>query len=336
MLYGIVAAASALLLTALLAAALRGPALRLRLIERRSRREVPLSGGVAVVAVTGTVVAVKDWSAAGTGTGGLLAAGGAVALLGLADDVWRLRRRVLAGGTAVAALCVAPYAEAGVATGLLGAVWVVGVTLGLRGLDHADGLAGSAGVLAAFGVAACAAVDVMDGVAGLASVLAAALTGFLLHNWHPARVGLGSCGSMAAGFVIAAGAVQVRAGFGVAESAGVLFALSALAGADVVLVLLSRRPPGRAVGRSGPDHLAHRLRRLGMTVPGITVLLGVLASCGVLAGVLAHAGWIGAGALWWVVGAALLVAFALSRVPVYAPRRRVSPQVGAPLRVRNG
>ncbi|MFH9012707.1 undecaprenyl/decaprenyl-phosphate alpha-N-acetylglucosaminyl 1-phosphate transferase [Streptomyces sp. NPDC017943] len=336
MLYGIVAAATALLLTALLAAALRVPARRLRLCDRRSRREVPLSGGVAVVAVTGAVVAVKDWSSAPSGAGGLLAAGGAVALLGLADDVWRLRRRVLAGGTAVAALCVAPYAEAGVATGLLGALWVVGVTLGLRGLDHADGLAGAVGVVAAFGAAACAAVDVMDGIAGLLSVLAAALTGFLLHNWHPARAGLGSCGSMAAGFVIAAGAVQVRAGFGLLESAGVLFALSALAGADVVLVLLSRRLAGRPPGRSGPDHLAHRLRRLGLTVPGVTLLLGALALCGVLAGVLVHAGWVGADALWWVAGAALLVAFALSRVPVYAPRRSVSPQVGAPLRVRNG
>ncbi|MFC7840514.1 undecaprenyl/decaprenyl-phosphate alpha-N-acetylglucosaminyl 1-phosphate transferase [Streptomyces sp. NPDC057382] len=336
MLYGIAAAATALLLTALLAAALRGPALRLRLIERRSRRAVPLSGGVAVVAVTWTVAAVGDRSPGGSGTGGLLAAGGAVALLGLADDVWRLRRRVLAGGTAVAALCVAPYAEAGVATALLGAVWVVGVTMGLRGLDHADGLAGAVGVLAAFGVAACAAVDVMDGVAGLASVLAAALTGFLLHNWHPARAGLGSCGSMAAGFVIAAGAVQVRAGFGVAESAGVLFALSALAAADALLVLAARRPFGRAGGRGGPDHLAHRLRRLGLTVPGVTVLLGLLAFCGVLTGVLAHAGWIAAGALWWVVGATLLVAFALSRVPVHEPRRSVSSQVGAPLRVRNG
>jgi UDP-GlcNAc:undecaprenyl-phosphate GlcNAc-1-phosphate transferase len=335
-LYGITAAATALLLTALLAAVLRMPALRLRLTERRRQREVPLSGGVAVVVVTGSVVGVEEWGSAGSGIGGLLVAGGVVALLGLVDDVWRLRRRVLVAGTAVAAACVVPYGETGIGTGLLAAGWVVGVTCAFRGLDHADGLAGTAGVLAAFGAAACAAVDVMDGIAVLMSVLAAALTGFLLHNWHPARVALGSCGSMSAGFVIAVGAVHVRAGFGVGESAGVLFALTAVVGADAVLVLLSRRLGGRPVVRSAPDHLAHRLRRLGLTVPGAVLPLSAGAFSGVLVGVLAHAGWVGSDALWWVAGVALVVVFALSRVPVYADRRTVSPQVGAPLRVRNG
>ncbi|MEU3849402.1 MraY family glycosyltransferase [Streptomyces sp. NPDC029554] len=337
MLYGIAAAATALLLTALLAAALRIPALRLRLVERRRQREVPLSGGVAVVAVTGAVTGVEEWGgAAGSGIGGLLVAGGFVALLGLVDDVWRLRRRVLAGGTAVAAACAVPYGETGVLPGLLAVVWAVGVTLAFRGLDHADGLAGTAGVVGAFGAAACAAVDVMDGVAGLMSVLAAALTGFLLHNWHPARAGLGSCGSMSAGFVIALALVHVRAGFGLAESAGVLFALTALASADAVLVLLTRRLGGRPAARGAPDHLAHRLRRLGLTVPGITLLLGLAALSGALVGVLAHAERVGSDALWWVGGGALLVVLSLSRVPVYAARRSVSPQVGAPLRVRNG
>ncbi|MFE5758862.1 undecaprenyl/decaprenyl-phosphate alpha-N-acetylglucosaminyl 1-phosphate transferase [Streptomyces massasporeus] len=336
MLYGITAAATALLLTALLAAALRTPALRLRLVERRRQRDVPLSGGVAVVLVTGLVVGAGEWlgvAPPADGTGGVLVAAAAVALLGLAGDVWRLRRRVLAAGTGVAAACVVPYGETGVGAGLLAVAWVVAVVFGFRGLDHADGLAGTVGVVTAFGAAACAAVEVMDGVAGLMSVLAAALTGFLLHNWHPARVALGGCGSMSAGFVIAVGAVYARAGSGVVESAGVLFALTAVVAADAVLVLLVRRLAGR--GRGGPDHLAHRLRRLGLTAPGVSLLLGIVALSGMLVGVLAHAGHIGAGALWWVAGGVLVVVFALSRVPVHDARRSVSPQVEAPLRVRN-
>ncbi|MFG3272061.1 MraY family glycosyltransferase [Streptomyces luteogriseus] len=336
MLYGITAAATALLLAALLAAALRTPALRLRLVERRRQRDVPLSGGVAVVLVTGLVAGAGEWlgvAPPADGARGVLVAAGAVALLGLAGDVWRLRRRVLAAGTGVAAACVVPYGETGVGAGLLAVAWVVAVVLGFRGLDHADGLAGTVGVVMAFGVAACAAVEVMDGIAGLMSVLAAALTGFLLHNWHPARVALGSCGSMSAGFVIAVGAVYARAGSGVAESAGVLFALAAVVVADVVLVLGARRSAGRGVGRG---HLAHRLRRLGLTAPGASLLLGIAALSGMLLGVLAHAGHIGAGALWWVAGGVLVVVFTLSRVPVYGPRRSVSPQVSGPLRVRSG
>ncbi|MFI6376959.1 MraY family glycosyltransferase [Streptomyces sp. NPDC050546] len=345
MLYGISAAAIALLLTALLAALLRAPARWSRLVDRRRQREVPLSGGVAVVVVTGVVVCGYGW-VEGVPTGGevreLLVAGGVVALLGLVDDVWRLRRRVLFAGTAAAAACVVPYGETGVGTGLLAVVWVAGMALGFRGVDHADGLAGTVGVVTAFGVGVCAAVEVMDGIAVLMSVLAAALTGFLMHNWHPARVGLGACGAMPAGFVIALGAVYARAGSGIGESAGVLFALTALVCGDAGLVLLSRRLAGRPVLRGGPDHLAHRLRRLGLTAPGASLLLGAAALSGVAVGVLAHAGWVGDDALWWVAGAALVVVFAVSRVSVYpsrgpkAPRREMSPQVRAPLRVRNG
>ncbi|WP_349636942.1 undecaprenyl/decaprenyl-phosphate alpha-N-acetylglucosaminyl 1-phosphate transferase [Streptomyces sp. 378] len=294
---------------------------------------------MAVVLVTGLVVGAGEWSGVAPPAGearGVLVAAGAVALLGLVDDVWRLRRRVLAAGTAVAAACVVPYGETGVGTGLLAVAWVVAVVFGLRGLDHVDGLAGAAGVVAAFGVAACGAVEVMDGIAGLLSVLAAALTGFLLHNWHPARVALGACGSMSAGFVIAVGAVYARAGSGVGESAGVLFALTAVAAADAVLVLGTRRLAGRAVFRGGPDHLAHRLRRLGLTAPGAVLLLGTGALSAMLVGVLAHAGRIGSGALWRVVGGGLVMVFALARVPVYGPRHSVSAQVRAPLRVRSG
>ncbi|GGY20311.1 MraY family glycosyltransferase [Streptomyces djakartensis] len=343
MLYGIAAAATALILTALLTALLRTPARRLRLLDRRRQREVPLSGGVAVVLVTGLVVGAGGWAGVAPpvadGARELLVAGGVVAVLGLCADVWRLRRRVQAVGTAVAAACVVPYGETGVGPGLLAVGWVVWVTFGFRGLDHADGLAGGVGMVTAFGVGACAAIEVMDGIAVLMSVLAAALTGFLMHNWHPARAGLGACGSMPAGFVLAAGAVYARAGQGLGESAGVLFALTAVVGADTVLVLVARRLAGRPVLRGGPDHLAHRLRRLGLTVPGATLLLGAVALAGVLAGVLAHAGRVGADVLWWVAGGALFVVLTLFRVRVYGPRNPrqcVSSQVNGSLRVRSG
>ncbi|MGC3003481.1 undecaprenyl/decaprenyl-phosphate alpha-N-acetylglucosaminyl 1-phosphate transferase, partial [Streptomyces sp. G35A] len=78
MLYGIAAATSALLLAALLTAWLRVPALRLGVLDRRRRRAVPLSGGVAVVLVTGLVAGAGDASGVaplGTGVGALLAAG---------------------------------------------------------------------------------------------------------------------------------------------------------------------------------------------------------------------------------------------------------------------
>ncbi|WP_327695859.1 MraY family glycosyltransferase [Streptomyces sp. NBC_00459] len=342
MLYGIIAATAALLLAAVLAALLRTLALRLGVLDRRRARPLPLLGGLAVVLATGLVAGAGEWTGyapLGDGVGELLVAGAGVGALGLVADVRRVKARFLVVGTAVAAAFVVPYGELGFGVGLLAAVWIVFVALAFRALDHADGLVGTVGVLTAFGVAACAAVEVLDGLAVLLSVLAAALTGFLMHNWHPARIALGACGSLFTGFVLASAAVVVRTGHEPASSAGVLFALTAVAGADAVLVVVSRRLAGRPLLRGGPDHLAHRLRRLGLTPRGAAVLLGAGAFGAVLTGVLAHAGWAGESGPWWVVGVAGMVVLGLLRVPVYGLRRppaEQSAQVRAALRVRNG
>ncbi|GHH23555.1 MraY family glycosyltransferase [Streptomyces lanatus] len=354
MLYGIAAATTALLLTALLTALLRLPALRFGVLDRRCRRPLPLLGGVAVALVTCLVSAAGEW----TGFAPLdsefmrlLIASGAVAVLGLVADVRRVKARFLVGGTAVAALFVVPYADTGFLLAPVAVGWIVLVAVGFRALDHADGLAGTVGVLTAFGVGICAAAEVMDQLAVLLSVLAAALTGFLMHNWHPARIGLGACGSLFVGFVLASSAVMTRAGHDPVSSAAVLYPLTALAAADVLLVALSRRLAGRPLLRRGPDHLAHRLRRIGLTAQGATVLLGVAAFSGVLVGVLVHMGWMArSGALWVGLGA-LVAVFALLHIKPYGPRRQpyfpvggavrppaqaTSSQVGAQLRVRNG
>ncbi|MCD9880671.1 MraY family glycosyltransferase [Streptomyces guryensis] len=344
MLYGIAAATTALLLAAVLTALLRVPALRLGIVERRRQRQrpVPLLGGTAVVLATCAVAVAMDRTGVaplGAGVGRLLVAGGAVAALGLVADVGRVKARVLVAGTAVAAASVVPYQETGVPAGLLAVGWIVFVAIGFKALDHADALAGTVGVLTAFGVGACAAAELMDGLAVLLSVLAAALTGFLMHNWPPARVGLGACGSLFSGFLLAASAVFTRAGYGLAPSAGVLFSLTALASADVLLVVLSRRLAGRPLLRGGPDHVAHRLRRLGLTPQGATVLPGIGAFAGVLVGVLMHIGWTAHSGVYWVGAVALVVVLLLLRVPVYGLRRAVptqSTQVSGQLRVRNG
>ncbi|MFJ8081836.1 MraY family glycosyltransferase [Streptomyces sp. NPDC096205] len=340
MLYGTAAATAALLLAALLAALLRTPALRAGLVDRRRRtRAVPLLGGVAVAVTAGAVAWTGELLGAApldAETTRLLVAGAAVAALGLAADIWRLRTRFLLAGTAVAAACVVPYEITGVAGGVLAALWVVVVTVGFRALDHADGLAGTAGVVTALGIGVCAAVEVLDGLAVLMSVLAAAMGGFLMQGRRPARIALGACGSLFAGFLLGGAAVLTRAGHDPAVSAGVLLALGTPAVADLLLVVAARRLAGRALLRGGPDHLAHRLRRLGLAPRGVSVVLGTSAAVSVSVGVLVHTGSLGATALFWVAGGVLGVVLALLVLTSSASHRRASPQVTGQLRVRNG
>ncbi|MEU1051405.1 undecaprenyl/decaprenyl-phosphate alpha-N-acetylglucosaminyl 1-phosphate transferase [Streptomyces sp. NPDC005876] len=325
MLYGICAATVSFLLAALLAALLRLPTQWLGVVERRRRRPpVPLSGGLAVVLVTALVAGAGERTGMvplGPVVGGLLVAGAAAGLLGLAADLWKLRRRWVLAGTAVAAAWVVPYEETGIWAGVLGVLWITGAAGAFRGLDHADGVAGTVGVVTAFGVGACAAAEVMDGVAVLLSVLAAALAGSLLHNWPPARTGLGACGTLFTGFLLAAAALLACAGRGPGGGAGTLFALTAVLCGDVALVALSRWLAGRPPLRSGPDHLVHRLRRLGLTARGAVVLTAAGAFGGVLTGVLVHTGRLEPGAVLWVAGAVAAVVLGLTRVRVYGPRR---------------
>jgi UDP-GlcNAc:undecaprenyl-phosphate/decaprenyl-phosphate GlcNAc-1-phosphate transferase len=324
-LYGIAAATSALLLATLLAAVLRVPLLRAGVLDRRRARPVPLLGGAAVVTATCAVAGAGNWTGVvplDDGTATLLYAAGGVAALGAVADVWRLRARFLAVGTAVAAALVVPYGETGVLAGAAAAGWIVAVTLAFRGLDHADGLAGSVGVVTAFGAGACAAAVLLDGLAVLLCVLAAALTGFLMHNWPPARAGLGASGSLFTGFLLASAGVLAGSGGGrgFAPGAAVLFGLGAVAVADTVLVTVSRVLSGRPLLRDGPDHVAHRLRRLGVTPAGAVVLVGVGVSAGVAVAVLIHTGWLGAGAALWAAGGALAAVLGLLRVSPYGRR----------------
>ncbi|MGC8919724.1 hypothetical protein AB7952_13075 [Streptomyces sp. PG2] len=186
----------------------------------------------------------------------------------------RVARRTLRFGVpAAAAALVVPYDVLGVPAGLLAAGWIVLVAHGFVALDHADGVMGTAGVVMAFALGVCAVADVRDGLAALLCVLAAALTGFLMHNAAPARVTAGRGGALFTGFVPAAVAVLVLAGRGpgvggeraggpgrgaAGERAAALGAGAAGNGSH---------PPGRCRGGGRAVRRGGRPRRAG--VPGV-------------------------------------------------------------------
>ncbi|WP_371598836.1 undecaprenyl/decaprenyl-phosphate alpha-N-acetylglucosaminyl 1-phosphate transferase [Streptomyces sp. NBC_00564] len=313
MLYGIVAAIAALLLTAALAALLRMFALRFGVVERRRLRVVPLLGGVAVVGGTALVAGAGEWTDVaplGTDAGRLLVAGIGVALLGLVADLRAVPLAVQVGGVGVAAAVTVPYGELGLLGGVLGVAWIVFVTFAFVSLDHADGVMGTVGVVTAFALSGCAAAEVMDGTAALLSVLAAALTGFLMQGRPPARIVPGRCGALFAGFVLAGAAVVVHGGRETGAGVAALFSLTAVGLVD--LALAARGPGG---------HLAHRLRRGGLTSRGVMVVIGAAAFGGALVGLLIDLGWVGAGAAWWVAGVAAVVVLVGGVGPGSRPRR---------------
>ncbi|MFF1480917.1 MraY family glycosyltransferase [Streptomyces sp. NPDC058301] len=337
MISGLMAAVAALLCTALLAAVVRAAVLRAGARGRGARAtRPPHLGGIAVaVGTLGAVGAgpVLGLAALGDGVGPLIGAAGAVALLGLAADLWPLGARVRIGvQTAAATVVVALASGLSPGPGALAVLWIVLVTNAFSLLDASDGAMGTVAAVTALGLAVCAIADRLPGLALLLSVLAASLTGFLVHNWHPARIVLGHGGSLFTGFLLASATVLVHTEAGPARAGASLFALTAVVLADAVLVLVSRRRAGRPLSEGGADHIAHRLRRSGLTVQGTAVVLGIATAAGTVTALLIHDGSLAPPAVLPLVLGTAVAVVALLRVPVYgdeALRTEQAPEAAA-------
>lgn len=269
---------------------------------------VPLGGvGVFAAVVAGT------WLEGSLDPGATLAAG-VLLVAGLADDIIGLRPWLRIGVEALAGLLLATLADLPEAfTSTWGALTVVGVVIlvvnAVNLLDGIDGLAAASGAVSALGIAALGMTRGLSGALGV--IFAAALLGFLVVNWPPARIFLGDNGAYVVGLYLSYGILRASpaAGWQLVLSLAVLgvFAL------DLVVTVL-RRFLGRAPLFSGDRaHLYDQALGRGFSVAGV-VLIAVWLQTGFVLTVLvldqARSRLLQAGALV-AVGAGLIVALAL-------------------------
>ncbi|MFB8379855.1 MraY family glycosyltransferase [Streptomyces rubiginosohelvolus] len=284
------------------------------------------TGGATVVLGVGTATGVALWlgaadDAAGS-VGGLLAGAGIVAALGLVHDLKPLRTALRLGVQIAAATLVVCLAGLPPAAGVLAALWIVLVTNAFALLDHADGLLTAVGLVTAAGLLTCALVGGAPALALLPATLVAGLAGFLLHTWHPARLRLGAAGAQFTGFAMAASGALIQAAAPSGRAAwAALPALATVALADSALVLISRRRAARSPLRDTDDHIAHRLRRVRVTVPGAAVLTALWAAVPVATGTLVYADLLHPAWLLLPLAGTAAAVFALLRIPAYAPPR---------------
>ncbi|MFJ6608871.1 MraY family glycosyltransferase [Streptomyces sp. NPDC091289] len=294
-------------------------------------RALRRTGGPAAVLGVGAAVGGALWLGAADDSAGsvagLLAGAGTVAALGLVHDLkplWGALRLVVQTAAAVLVVSLAGLSPA---AGVLAVLWIVLVTNAFALLDHADGLLTAVGVVTAAGLLACAAVGGSPALALLPAALAAGLAGFLLHNWHPARLRLGASGAQFTGFALAASGALIQAAAPSGRAAwAALPALATVALADTALVLISRRRAARSLLRDTDDHIAHRLRRVRVTVPGTAVLLALWAGVPVATGTLVYAELLHPALLLLPLAGTAAAVFALLRIPAYAPPRTAPPR----------
>jgi UDP-GlcNAc:undecaprenyl-phosphate GlcNAc-1-phosphate transferase len=254
-----------------------------------------------------------------------LAAGTALAVLGLADDVrkldWRFR---LAVQFAVAAAMVfgrgwafTLFIHAPLLTGVLSVLWIVGLVNSFNMLDNMDGLAGGVAAIAA-AILAIVMLMVPEGssgqpqlfVAGFLFLLVGSLLGFLLHNRPPARIFMGDAGSYFVGFCLAAMTIVATfSGHGLPRHS-VLIPVCVLAVPlyDTLSVVCIRLRAGKSVFEGDTNHFSHRLVALGLT-KGQAVLTIYLttAACGLGALVLPQVNAAGAAIITLIIACLLCV-----------------------------
>ena len=255
--------------------------------NRRSSHQtaVPRGGGIAVVGVllaTWFGLWLTDVSAGG-GTLFWVALAGA---LGLAAVSWlddqrdgvsiflRLAVQVVAVGAGIASLPGDGLVFQGTVPAfvdhmLAAAVWLWFVNL-FNFMDGIDGLSGTEGAsigLGTFLLALLGAAPAWLGPLGLA--LTGVSVGFLLWNWHPARIFLGDVGSIPLGYL--AGWLLLTLAAAGAWQAALL--LPAYYLGDATLTLARRLLCGRRVWQAHREHFYQRVVTAGWSHSGTTALI---------------------------------------------------------------
>lgn len=153
-------------------------------------------------------------------------------------------------------------------------IWIVGMINTMNWLDTMDGLAGGVALISAAVLVAASLMkregisDTQYTVAVLPLALAGACLGFLVYNFPPARIFMGTSGSMFLGYAL--GVISIIGGAKIATAVLVL----GLPILDTALVIVRRIASGRSPMQGGDGaHLVHRLLRAGLKVRQITLLV---------------------------------------------------------------
>lgn len=226
--------------------------------RRRHPTAIPRLGGVGIVAgiavslgVTAWLIEIERSVRTDAFSISFLAAVGLVFALGLVDDLRGLSAFPKFTVETIAALLVVgsgwqftsvslplhdslPLGDLAPALTLL---WIVGVTNAINLIDGLDGLASGVVAIVAGSLLVLAVFQGSTGVTLLASAVCGASLAFLRHNWIPAKIYMGDCGSLTLGFLLAT--VSLRSTPSLKASAAVAILVPILAlGLPVIDTLL--------------------------------------------------------------------------------------------------
>jgi len=242
-----------------------------------SDRPMPRLGGVAIFA--GVLVSAMLFLPLDGRFGAIIGGAAVITIVGALDDIFELSAPVKLAGQVGAALI--PVLEGvrvenftlpivhRVELGDLGIpLTVLGIVLIMNVVNFSDGVDGLAAGVCAI-VAAAFVVIAFDldraNAAVLSAIIAGAALGFLVHNFHPATVFMGDCGSNLLGLLLACVAVE-----GTLKTQSLIalvlpLVVLAVPFLDTTFVVLKRLKYRKPVYQADREHFHHRMDRIGFS-----------------------------------------------------------------------
>ncbi len=233
---------------------------------------------------------------------GLLAGGTAIAALGLYDDIRGASPRIKLGVQVLVAIAIwnmgiridrvdlpfFPMFDLGWLSLPITVLWIVGLTNAVNLIDGLDGLAAG---MALFGILPMVVLAVSKGNLVLALVgccLAGSVLGFLVYNFHPARIFMGDTGSMFLGFVLATVAIDVGHKGRVAVALVTPVLALGLPLLDTLLAIARRAWMGQNLFVGDRQHIHHRLMAAGFSHKSTVLVMYGFAGLFALLGLAVH------------------------------------------------
>ncbi|WP_140557389.1 MraY family glycosyltransferase [Bifidobacterium sp. UTCIF-39] len=226
-----------------------------------------------------------------------------ICLLGVCDDRWDLDWMLKLSGQLIISVFVAwgglkvvslPFGSL-VATSpsISMAVTAILIVTSINAVNFVDGLDGLASGIVAIGGIAFAIYSYIiarnsPSYASMATMIDVALVGicvgFILHNWHPAKLFMGDSGSMLLGYLVTCASIvmtgrldptTIHASIYLPVFMPILLPILVLflPVLDMILAIVRRVSKGQSPMHPDRMHLHHRMLRIGHTVQGAVLIL---------------------------------------------------------------
>ncbi|MCM3178998.1 MraY family glycosyltransferase [Cytobacillus horneckiae] len=248
-----------------------------------------------------------------------------IVIIGILDDVFELPAKIKFIGQIAAALVVvlwggvevewinSPFGEGKIDFGYFAIpitiLWIVGVTNAINLIDGLDGLAAGVSSIALFTIAGMAVFMQNTYVIAIASLLLVATLGFLIFNFHPAKIFMGDTGALFLGYMIA---VLSLLGFKNVTMISFIIPVLILGVplSDTIFAIFRRILNKQPISAPDKFHLHHCLLNAGFTHKQTVLLIYAMAACfGMIAIIFSQA------KIW---GAILLIAVVLVMLELFA------------------